>query len=257
MVTLPCCRRAAVVAVSGLIGLGCLGGLASAQPGAGALASFKAAGHDPGWTLDVGGGRMVLVAEDGATTLEMPLPAPAPVEGGRRYEVRSDAHTVRLTILERVCADTMTGMPRPATVEVTLDGRVLTGCGGDPTSLLRGGLWLVSQINQQPIVKMSRVTLAFGASGRVAGAASCNTYGAMYVLTGEGLSITMPIASMRSCEAPYMAQEALFLEILRGVNRFELGGDGTLTLHAADGGSIIARREQATLVAPKKPARPR
>lgn len=257
MVTVPCRRRVALALVSGLIEVACLAHVASAQPATGSASSFKAVGNEPGWTLDVGGGRMVIVADDGATKLEMPLPAPVPVEGGRRYDVRSDAHTVTLTILERVCADTMTGMPRPVTVEVMLDGRPLKGCGGDPTSLLRGGTWLVSQLGQQPVVKMSRTTLAFGATGRVMGTASCNTYSATYLLSGAGLTITMPIASMRACEAPYMAQEALFLEILRGVNRFELAGDGTLTLHAADGGSIIARREEVAVVAPKKPARPR
>jgi heat shock protein HslJ len=199
---------------------------------------------------------MAINADAGATRLEMPLPAPVAIEGGRRYDVRSDAHTVTLTIREHVCPDSLTGMPRPATVEVVLDGQTLKGCGGDPTSLLRGGTWLVSQLGQQPIVKMSRVTLAFGASGRVMETASCNTYSATYLMTAAGLTVTMPIASMRACEAPYMTQEALFLEILRGVNRFELT-DGTLTLHATDGGSITARREEVAVVDPKKPAKPR
>jgi heat shock protein HslJ len=230
---------------------------AIAQPTPGSVAPFKAMGNEPGWTLDIGGTRLILSADYGATKADMALPAAVRIEGGRRYEARSDAHTLVVTILDRTCADTMTGMPRPATVEVSIDGRTLKGCGGDPASLLRGGVWFVEQLRGGPVVEMSRTTLQFGANGRVTGTASCNTYSAGYVFSGEGVIITMPIASMRTCEAPYMAQEAEFLEILRGVNRFELAADGLLTLHAADGGTIAARRQAAAVVAPKKPARPR
>ena len=124
-------------------------------------------------------------------------------------------------------------------------------------SMLRGGIWFVEQLGGGPIVEMSRITLTFGANGRVSGSASCNTYSAGYVLTGEGLTITMPIASMRSCEAPYMAQEAAFLETLRGVTRFELTPDGVLTLHATDGGTITARRQIRAPGTPKNPPKPR
>lgn len=240
-----------------VIGLAALPSPALPQPATGSAVSFRAGGNEPGWTLDIGGNRLVLVADYGATRIETTGASPVPVAGGRRYDARTDAHTVVVTVLERVCADTMTGMPRPATVEVLLDGRVLRGCGGDPSSLLRGGLWTVTQLGGQPIVAMSRMTLAFGAGGRVTGSASCNTYTAGYLMTGEGITITMPISGLRSCEAPYMAQEAVFLEGLRGVQRFELTPDGTLTLHGADGGAITARREDAATIAPKRPARPR
>jgi heat shock protein HslJ len=228
-----------------------------AQPTPGSAAPFKAFGNEPGWTLDLGSGRLLLVADYGATKLEVPLPAAVRIDGGRRYEARTDGHTLIVTILDRTCADTMTGMPRPATVEVSYDGRVLKGCGGDPTSLLRGGTWRVDQLSGRPVVDLSRVTMAFAASGRVTGTASCNQYSAGYVLSGEGLTITMPISGMRSCETPYMIQETEFLGILRGVNRFEVGQDGVLTLHAVDGGTITARRETPVVVAPKKPAKPR
>lgn len=226
-----------------------------ASPGAGT--PFKAIGNEPGWTLDLGGGRMVLVTDQGATRAELPMPVAVPIAGGRRYDARNDAHTLVVTILDRTCADTMTGMPRPATVEVSIDGRTLKGCGGDPLSLVRGGVWFVDQLRGGPIVELSRVTLTFGANGRISGTGSCNTYSAGYLLSGEGVTITMPIASMRTCEAPYMAQEAEFLEILRGVNRFELKDDGALVLHSADGGTIQARRQVTALAAPKKPAKPR
>jgi heat shock protein HslJ len=231
--------------------------LAFGQPTPGSAAPFKAVGHEPEWTLDIGGNRMVLVTDSGATRAEMSLPPATKVEGGRRYEARSETQAVVVTILDRTCADSMTGMPRPSTVEVTVGGRTLKGCGGDSTSVLRGGMWFVEQLRGGPIVEMSRITLTFGSNGRVTGSASCNTYSAGYVLTGEGVTITMPIASMRTCEAPYMAQEAEFLETLRGVNRYELGSDGVLTLHAIDGGTITAKRQVQAPGTPKNPPKPR
>lgn len=257
MLVVSCPRRVLFVTGLAFVATACLGGGAFAQPAAASATAFRAVGNEPGWTLDIGGSRMVLVVDYGATRAELPIPAPVPVEGGRRYSARDEAHQLEVTILDRVCADTMTGMPRPATVEVSFDGRALKGCGGDPVSLLRGGVWLVSHLGGQPIVAKSRLTLAFGANGRVTGTASCNTYSAGYLLTGEGVTITMPISTMRACEAPYMAQEAIFLEVLRGVNRFERSADGVLTLHAADGGTITARREVTPVATPKKPARPR
>jgi heat shock protein HslJ len=39
-----------------------------------------------------------------------------------------------------------------------------------------------------------------------------------------------------------MAQEAAFLETLRGVQRFEIAADGALVLVASEGTTITARR---------------
>jgi heat shock protein HslJ/uncharacterized membrane protein len=227
------------------------------QPTPGSPATFRAVGNEPGWSLDIGTDRMWLVADFGATKAEVPLPVVRRIEGGRRYEGRTDAHTLVVTILDRVCADTMTGMPRPATVEVSFDGRVLKGCGGDPASLLRGGPWRVESLRGQPLIALSTITMTFASNGRVTGTASCNAFSAGYLLTGEGLTMTMPIAAMRTCAPPFMAQEAAFLEVLRGVNRFEIAEGGALTLHTVDGGTIVARRDVPVVVQPTKPAKPR
>jgi heat shock protein HslJ/uncharacterized membrane protein len=227
---------------------------ASAQPAPGSAAPFKAVGNEPNWTLDVGAGRLLLLTDEGRTRTLLPLPPPARIEGGRRYDARNDAHTLSVTILDRVCADTMTGMPRPATVEVTLDGRLLKGCGGDSTALLRGGPWAVETIRERPLVFLdakknkppvrTAIAMTFDSAGRLTGTTTCNTYTSTYLLSGEGVTITMPIASSRPCQPQVMAQEAAFLETLRGVQRFEIAADGALVLVAADGGTITARRQQ-------------
>ena len=220
----------------------------AAQP-AGATAGalpFKAAGNEPGWTLDIGADRITVVSDHGATRVVVPLMPPTRIEGGRRYEARTEAHTVVVTLLDRTCTDTMSGMPKPTTVEVSLDGRVLKGCGGDPTTFLRGAEWIVEAVNGRPVAPGKAklpMAMAFGASGRIEGTTLCNRFHANYVLTGENLTITMPIATARGCDPPLMAQERLFLEVLRGVQRFELKEGGALALHGSDGSVITARRQ--------------
>src|SRR6187200_1022918 len=86
---------------------------AIAQPAPGSAAPFKAVGNEPGWTLDVGAGRLLLLTDGGKTRTVLPLPPVTKFEGGRRYETRNDSHALDVTILDRVCADSMTGMPRP------------------------------------------------------------------------------------------------------------------------------------------------
>jgi uncharacterized lipoprotein YbaY len=59
---------------------------------------------------------------------------------------------------------------------------------------------------------------------------------------GNGLSVSPPATTMKACAPALMGQEAVFLEILRNTQRFELKPDGALVLHASDRRTITARR---------------
>lgn len=233
------------------------GSVAHAQPApASGAQSFRATGNEPGWTLDLGGGRLVLLADYGATRVDVPLPVPIPLEAARRYVVKtSEGRKIEVTLIDIVCTDTMTGMPRPVTVDIAFEDRTLKGCGGDATALLRGKTWVVEDIAGRGVLDRARVTMVFGQSGRLSGTGSCNPFRASYVLTGEGLAITMPIAGLKSCPAAQMAQEGVFLEVLRGVQRFAIRRDGALVLHAADGGTITARAEDPVQAALEQEAK--
>ena len=111
---------------------------AAQSPDTASSVPLKAMGHEPAWTLDIGSEHLTFITDTGATRIVLPVSAPTRVEGGRRYEARGDAHTLTATVLDRVCVDPMSGLPRPHTVEVTVDGRKLTGCAGDAAPLLRG-----------------------------------------------------------------------------------------------------------------------
>jgi len=203
-------------------------------------APYRAHGNEPFWALEIGAQSMLFHTAEGDSIL-VPLPAPGRVEGGRRYT--AEAPPLTATILERPCADGMSGMPYPHTVTVTAGGVEYAGCGGDPAALLTGVAWRVESIGGASVIDTIEVTLHFTADGRVAGKASCNSYTAGYRLSGEGLAISEAVMTRMACAPPRMAQEQRFIEVLRAVERFEVDPTGALVLHAADGRSVLARRQ--------------
>jgi uncharacterized membrane protein len=148
---------------------------------------YRAQGNEPGWVLTVANGRMTLLADYSARTVEAALPEARFEEGAFVYEVAEPPLTVRMA--PRLCRDDMTGMPYPETVTVTLEGRDLAGCGGDPLDLLTGAEWVVEDIGRRGIIDSSRVTLTFGADGALGGTASCNRYATSMTIGGEGVSV--------------------------------------------------------------------
>ena len=204
--------------------------------------AFRARGNEPGWLLNIDGGEMTLISLYGAKRLVAPTPPPERTAAFTRYSARAGGTDVTVTVFERVCRDTMTGMPHPNAVEVLLDGGTLTGCGGDPASLLQGREWVVEGINGAGLIDGSRATVSFGDSGRVSGRASCNSYTGQYSLSGERLTISNTAGTMMACAPPLMRQEDLFLGVLRDVRRFDFRPDGALLLQTDDRRTITARR---------------
>jgi heat shock protein HslJ len=187
-------------------------------------------------------GQMTLTTDLGKTRVTAPTPAGERIEGGTRYAANTNEGPITVTVLDRRCGDTMTGMPHPNAVTVQFKGRTLAGCGGDPAALLQGREWVVEDINRTGVIDRSRVTLSFGADGSLVGMGSCNTYIARYALAGEGLAITRPASTMKACPSALMKQEDLFFDVLRKVQRFEIDPNGALILRSSDGRSITARR---------------
>jgi heat shock protein HslJ len=216
-------------------------GSGAREPAPTSAKTFRAQGNEPGWRLDIEGSQMTLVTQNGERIVAA---TPAPQRSGAftRYATRAEGGELTATIFDRPCKDSMTGMPHPNAVEVVFGGRKLSGCGGDPSTLLQGPEWVVEAINGAGLVERSRVTLQFGADGRVSGRSSCNSYGAEYALTGEGLSVSKAAGTMMACPPELMRQEALFLDLLQNVRRFDLSPDGALILETDDRRTLTARR---------------
>jgi heat shock protein HslJ len=204
---------------------------------------FSATGNEPGWRLDITGTTMKLSADYGKTRIEMPAPRPETSAGLRKYSSSYGGKELTVSIYERRCTDTMSGMPHPNTVVVVFEGETLNGCGGDPATLLQGAEWVVEELNGRAIIDRSRMTLRFGSDGRVSGLASCNGYSGKYSLTGEGLKVSKIAMTRKACAESLMRQEDEFLGLLRESKRFSMSPDGALILHTGDQRTIKARRE--------------
>lgn len=202
---------------------------------------FRGGGNEPGWHVTVREGRIALVTDYGGERRETAAPAPDFAPGTVVYEVAEwDA---RVRIEHMLCRDTMTGMPHPKTVTVTLPNRTLDGCGGEPSSLLTGPAWVVEDIAGGGVIDASRVTLDFRPDGSLAGRASCNRYTARFELTGENLTVSPAASTRMACAPALMEQEQRFFEALERVFRFDLDDTGALVLIGVDGRTaLLARR---------------
>ena len=124
----------------------------AATPGAAPVAAgtaFRATGNEPSWRLDVSATEMSLLTDFGQTRVVAPAPTVAVAGATRTFVARSAQGEITATFVERVCMDTMSGMPHPQSVTVVAGGQTLTGCGGEPASLLQGAEWTVVSIDWQ------------------------------------------------------------------------------------------------------------
>jgi heat shock protein HslJ len=221
---------------------------ASAAPGSNAEAPsaainpFRATGNEPSWRLDVNAGEMTLLTNFGQTRLVAPLPQARTKDGKTTYVGRTDQGDLTANVVDTVCMDSMSGMPHPQSVTVVLGEQTLTGCGGEPASLLHGAEWTAVSIDGKPLVAGSKPTLSFAPDGRLTGHSSCNRYMTQYTLSGEGLAIGQPAGTRMMCEAPLMDQEQAFLSALSSTQGFAIAADGSLLLRTGDGRTVEARR---------------
>lgn len=151
-----------------------------------------------------------------------------------------DGRAFALAATVQPCRDSMTGMPYPHTVIVTVDGREFSGCGGAPLDLLTPNEWTVASIGGAPSRERAP-TLQFSADGRASGFAGCNRWTSMAELTGEGLSFPHPASTMMACPGDAEQQERAFLDALGRVTRFDVDANGDLLLKAGDETVIVAK----------------
>jgi heat shock protein HslJ len=217
----------------------------AAEPVAAAVAAttvLRATGNEPGWRLDMNATGIVLTTPEGETRAGAPAIDTTFEDGAVLYVATGDKGEVAVKVVDRVCSDSMSGMPHPQSVQVWFGGQELRGCGGDPASLLHGPEWSVEDIGGSAVVKDSKVTLNFGSDGNLSGGSSCNRFMTGYTLSGEALTISQSAGSMMMCDEPLMNQERAFLALLATVNQFSIDPDGALLLKSSDGRSIRARR---------------
>ena len=81
--------------------------------------------------------------------------------------------------------------------------------GGTPGSLA-GSQWLVEEIDGEPVLEGSEVTIGFTDEGRVFGSSSCNRYNGGWHIQGQELVFSQMAATRMACPETLMQQENRF-----------------------------------------------
>ncbi|PAU86689.1 hypothetical protein CK507_13390 [Pseudomonas sp. WN033] len=203
-------------------------------PGA-VVEPFKATGNEPFWSVELDAGELSLQRMDDKLTRTLPYRSEQESTSRSRIDAGEGEQTITLLVTERLCRDSMSGMPFPQQVSLMVDGETLQGCGGQPERLLQGVEWVVEDINGGGIIDRSRVTLNFFPDGRIAGRASCNNFMGQYALTGESLTVSQAATTMMACAPSLMEQEQRFLETLEAIDGFDFDDTGALLVRSQAG----------------------
>lgn len=202
---------------------------------------FVARGHEPGWILRIVDSTMTYIGNYGSDTITAPVASVSTNGNVTTYET---APPIKLTaaVKAEMCADAATGMPHPYTVTVKHDTSAVNGCGGEPSSLLTGESWTITEMVGVPTTG-TRPTMTFAVAGNAGGTTSCNRYSASYRLAGEGITFGPAISTKMACPQLVMDQESRFLQLLARVAHFEIMADGALQLLTDAGQAIVGRRQ--------------
>lgn len=88
---------------------------------------FRGLGNEPSWYVEVLADRFAVVTELGTQRLELPYAGPVVAGASTTYQGSDSPVAVRVE--RRPCNDTMSGEAFEASATVTLEDRVLNGCG--------------------------------------------------------------------------------------------------------------------------------
>ncbi|WP_417664310.1 META domain-containing protein [Pseudidiomarina donghaiensis] len=173
---------------------------------------FSARGNEPFWLLQRKGPNASLRRPAGDRDFTQ-VNVTDTVEDNR-WQVQLDNDSV-LALEQKVCVDSMSGMPYPYVAKLTHNQQELTGCAGEPRQLLAGATWQLqgSNLSKAP-------TLTFMNDGKVHGFAGCNQFFGAYRLTGEGLAFERMAATKMMCSPAEMAIEDTYLQQLSQVRSF-------------------------------------
>lgn len=113
---------------------------------------------------------------------------------------------------------------------------------GDPAQL-QGEVWIVEDINRGGVIDNSRLTLAFGADGKVSGSDHCNRFNGTYTADGSKLTLSPLASTRRACTSEALADQARkYTGGLGGELAWSFTPDGALLLTGADAARIVLRR---------------
>jgi uncharacterized membrane protein len=211
-------------------------GLASA-----AEDTLTARGNEPFWRLEVTAGSVAFEVMGQDIAFKAPITSRETADGRPRIVADADGKRLELIVTERLCADTMSGMPFPVGIDVSYGGQTFKGCGGEIMTAIEGG-WRVIRLGNDLLPQGVTATVVFDREGRASGRSGCNRFTGGYQLSGEGLSFGQIAGTRMACPPAESETEQRFLDLLQKVTRVTPGENGQLRLMAGDEQAMVLDR---------------
>lgn len=107
---------------------------------------------------------------------------------------------------------------------------------------LEGPEWQVTQIAGLDDLPAGRVTIQFGADGRVSGRGGCNGYFGSFTRDGNALELGLMAMTEMACPGQAMAIESEFHQVLGQITGYHFTADEGLVLTGVDGVLVQAEK---------------
>ena len=198
---------------------------------------YKAVGNEPGWSLTVRSARMDYAGDYGEVTIVEPTPPDFRAAHG---SYRSGK--LKLTISPGPCSDGMSDLVYRQTVQVSADGRTVSGCGGGiiAPNTLAGSNWTVVSVNGKAPPTQSDYHVRFAAKD-ISAKFGCNSMGGLYSLNGDHLAVRNLAQTAMGCPEPSATFEREAGVLLRSNIRVERIGGERMRL-VSEAGTIELKR---------------
>lgn len=193
---------------------------------------LRASGNEPFWAVDYDGWRLAL-SRPGQPVRHFDIEGRAASGEGWQLQGEQDGQALSIDIQTAICVDSMSGLPRPYTVSITMNGETMQGCGGDAAQLLQGVRWKLTAMGGQAVALPA--WLQFLPDGRLAGSNGCNRLMGAYDISGEGVRFSQLATTRMACPSDIMAQAGKLDQYLASVHGFSFDAQGALVLKAEQG----------------------
>jgi len=198
--------------------------------------TYRAQGTEPFWDLTIDPAQMVFTDRGNNVRVAQPTPPVIVGVAGEIYRTpRLDVNIVHAT-----CSDGMSDRAYPDKVQVQVDGRQFSGCGGAAVmpNQLAGTRWRVVAVNGRSTPAAGEYWLNFEAS-RFGAKLGCNGLGADYRQTGNTIYPGPVIGTRMAC--PDMSFETQGGAVLGQTMTVRDKGPDSVTL-TSSAGTIALKR---------------
>jgi len=227
------------IAAAGLLTLAAFTpGEANAQ-----AAPYKALGTEPFWALTITPRTIRFESPNFRTPVTVATPRVIHGFAGEIYQTKR----IKVNIIHKRCSDGMSDRTYPDTVQVSVDGRAYSGCGGAPAVAVPDsvvdGNWRVQTVAGRSVVRGTTVTVNFE-RGRVSGNTGCNSFNGRFTLDRGRLDAGPLATTKRACMGRAQnAQERDVLALLGERLSVSRNRAGRLVLTGARGRTLVLAPE--------------